>query len=329
MAVRRRARFDGGCRLVVFAVVLSLALACGNGPTPPTALAISSVAPTTATSGDTVTIYGSGFRAGATVTFGGVIADVSSVSSSSIVARTPELAPGRVDIVVTNTNGESATLVGALTLVAFAVTSTYPEKCYPACYFSIAGTGLIQGTIVKFGGVPAPIAFVSETGPFRGIHGLLPPHAPGPVDITVTSPYGKTLTIPNGLTYVPPPVVTVSPESVTVGGSLTVSWIAEVISPIDYIHPYREGAEFGLDVLSIHVNGKSGSVTYSAPSSPGRYEFRYEPWEGQWGAMAARSNVVTVTPASPEHAYDIAVRQNRYALTRRTHFARSATGGDR
>ena len=302
------ARFEGVRRLAAVAGLLSLLVACGgpDGPTPPTALAVSSVAPNTAITSVAVTIYGSGFRAGATVTFGGVIAEVVSISSSWIIAITPELPPGRVDVLVTNTNGESATLVGALTLVPFAVTGTFPNKGSADYTFTILGTGLIDKTTVKFGGVPATVAFGG--GPF-GISGLLPPHAPGPVDITVTHPLGRSLTIPNALTYVPPPVLTASPVTVTVGGSVTLSWVAEVTSSIDYISLFPEAAakhEHWLEIASQRVTGTSGSMTFTVPSSPGRYEFRYLPFEGQWDAVAARSNVVTVTPASPTHAYDIA-----------------------
>ena len=52
-------------------------------------------------------------------------------------------------------------------------------------------------------------------------------------------------------------------------------------------------------------------MTFTFPSwfPPGVYEFRDEPTEGQWGAMAARSNAVTVTPsaASPAAAVRIPV----------------------
>jgi len=275
-------------------------------PPPPAGLAVSSVVPNTAISGASLTISGSGFRAGVAVTFGGVTAEVGSVSSSSIVVRTPEFAPGPVDIVVTNTNGESATLHGAFTLIPFAVTETGPRTGYGGTLFGIRGTGLIAGTTVTFGGVSPTVAFFEPR--IGGVIGLLPPHAPGPVDITVTHPLGRSLTIPSALTYVPPPVLTASPVTVPVGGSLTVSWVAEVTSSIDYISLYPEGAAndaHWLEIAAQRVTGKSGSMTFTAPSSPGRYEFRYLPFEGQWGAMAARSNVVTVTSASPAHAHDI------------------------
>jgi hypothetical protein len=75
------------------------------------------VVPNPAIGGVTVTIYGSGFRTGLKVTFGGVTTEVLDFSGSWIRARTPQLAPGRVDVVVTGANGESATLAGGLTIV--------------------------------------------------------------------------------------------------------------------------------------------------------------------------------------------------------------------
>jgi hypothetical protein len=204
--------------------------------------------------------------------------------------------------VVTNTNGETATLAGAFTLVPFAVTANYPEKGYGEYLFTIVGTGLIEGTIVKYGGVAPRIAFTA----YPGIVGLLPQHDPGPVDITVTSPYGKTLTIPNGLTYVPQPVLRASPDTLTVGGSVTVSWVVEVTPSDDFItvHPLGFQLPAGPPLQSFLVPGNSGSMTFTFPSwfPPGVYEFRYEPVEGQWGALAARSNAVTVTPPSSAHA---------------------------
>ena len=120
------ARFEGARRLAVVAVLLSLALACG--PDSPTHLAVSSVTPDNAASGVDVTVRGAGFRPGATVTFGGVKAEVLSLSSSSILVKVPKRAPGLVAVVVTNPDGESAQLVGfTLTLVLPPVSGTVVE----------------------------------------------------------------------------------------------------------------------------------------------------------------------------------------------------------
>jgi hypothetical protein len=99
--------------------------------------------------------------------------------------------------------------------------------------------------------------------------------------------------------------------TVTVGGSLTVSWVSETIGPIDFIGLYPEGGREQDEISAQLVSGTSGSMTFTAPLSPGRYEFRYLPFEGQWGAVAARSDVVTVTPATSAHTRDIATIVSR------------------
>lgn len=94
----------------------------GTGPV------VSSVSPATgATAGGTaVTITGSGFEAGATVTIGGVPAtSVNVASATSITAVTAAHAAGAVDVVVTNPGPVTGTLatgfsyVGATSAVAF------------------------------------------------------------------------------------------------------------------------------------------------------------------------------------------------------------------
>jgi outer membrane protein assembly factor BamB len=75
---------------------------------------VTSVSPNSGTrnGGTAVTITGSGFLAGATVTFGGSSAtNVSVVSSTGITATTPPHSVGSVSVVVTNPNGQSATLL--------------------------------------------------------------------------------------------------------------------------------------------------------------------------------------------------------------------------
>tara|TARA_B100000900_G_scaffold341172_1_gene304162 strand:- start:840 stop:4139 length:3300 start_codon:yes stop_codon:yes gene_type:complete len=65
--------------------------------------------------GETITLTGSNFKSGATVTIGGTSANsVSVVSSSSITFTTPAKTAGDYDVVVTNTNGLAATLQNGL-----------------------------------------------------------------------------------------------------------------------------------------------------------------------------------------------------------------------
>ena len=70
----------------------------------------------TANGGTPVTITGTGFLSGATVKLGGTTAtNVTVTSSSTITATTPAHAAGTVDLVVTNTDGQSGTLSGGYT----------------------------------------------------------------------------------------------------------------------------------------------------------------------------------------------------------------------
>lgn len=113
--------------------VLTLAVAlasvsCGGSPTTPTpptppvtpAPTLTGVTPTTGSTngGTAITLTGTNFGAGATVTIGGAAATSVSVdSTTSIRAVTPARAAGAADIVV-SVGTQSATLPGAFTFVA-------------------------------------------------------------------------------------------------------------------------------------------------------------------------------------------------------------------
>jgi hypothetical protein len=70
------------------------------------------------TGGDTITVTGSSFQPGSTVMLGGVLvapANVTFVNSTTLQVVTPAHAAGTVDLTVTNTDGQPATAVGAVT----------------------------------------------------------------------------------------------------------------------------------------------------------------------------------------------------------------------
>ena len=122
------AHFSGSDRLVVTVVVSftdnsSPALLLGTVPinitvnplpilAPPTLSAISS-SQGPSSGGTAVTLTGSGFQAGATVTIGGTVAtNVSVLSATQLIATTPAGSAGAQAVVVTNPEGQSATLAG-------------------------------------------------------------------------------------------------------------------------------------------------------------------------------------------------------------------------
>jgi hypothetical protein len=155
--------------------------------------------------GYTVTITGTDFVAVPTVTFGGTPATtVSFTSSTSIIATVPAHAPGPVDVVVTNPDGQSGTLANGFTYIAPpSVTSVTPNtgSTSGGADVTVTGTDFVQGATVTFGGDAAdPVAFISSTE----LLATVPPHAAGPVDVVVTNPDGQSGTLANGFTYLAP-----------------------------------------------------------------------------------------------------------------------------
>ena len=86
-----------------------------NGYTYVAVLTIKSVSPTSGSrfGGTNVTITGTNFVSGATVTFGGNRASVQSLSATTIRVRTAAHATGTVSVTVTDLSGQSATLNNA------------------------------------------------------------------------------------------------------------------------------------------------------------------------------------------------------------------------
>jgi len=80
-------------------------------------LAIGTISPASASAlgGATLTIRGSGFQSGATVTIGGKSAATTFVDINTLTLTTPLLTAGPQQILITNPNGEIATLDVAFT----------------------------------------------------------------------------------------------------------------------------------------------------------------------------------------------------------------------
>ncbi|HIP96038.1 MAG TPA: serine protease, partial [Anaerolineae bacterium] len=81
-----------------------------------------------ASGGTVVTIAGSNFKPGASVTFGGAVAeDATVVSSSQITATTPPHYPETVDVTVTNPDGQSGTLLRGFTYESDVASLSLPD----------------------------------------------------------------------------------------------------------------------------------------------------------------------------------------------------------
>jgi IPT/TIG domain len=179
-----------------------------NGYTYPNpAPTVASITPNTGTvSGSTaVSIAGTGFLAGATVSLGGTAAtNVNVASSTSITATTPAHAAGAVSVEVINTDTQSGSLNNGYTYTpgnpAPTVASITPNTGTTAggTSVTIAGTGFLAGATVSLGGTAATAVIVVSS---ISITATTPAHTAGAVSAVVTNTDAQSGTLTNGYTY--------------------------------------------------------------------------------------------------------------------------------
>ncbi len=235
---------------------------------------ITTIAPTSGSTvgGTNVTITGTNFIAGATVTFGGTAAtSINVASATSITCTTPAHAAGAVNVVVT-TSGGTATSTNGFTYnqAAPTITTIAPTSgsTVGGTNVTITGTNFIAGATVTFGGTAATSINVASA---TSITCTTPAHAAGAVNVVVTTS-GGTATSTNGFTYVAPVVTTryeqTDPSLTYAGtwgmpsnagasggswtninatGSVTVNFTGTAISWINVKSPYYGIAKVTLD----------------------------------------------------------------------------------
>jgi hypothetical protein len=160
----------------------------------------------TAAGGTAVTITGTGFQAGATVSLGGTPATgVTVVSGTSITATTAAHGAGAVDVVVTNSDTQAGTLTQGFTYTTLSnppptVTSISPNSgtMNGGTAVAITGTGFQAGTTVSLGGTPATGVTVASS---TSITATTPAHAAGAVDVVVSNAEQQSAALANGYTY--------------------------------------------------------------------------------------------------------------------------------
>lgn len=167
--------------------------------------AINSISPTSGdtTGGTVITVAGSNFVSGATVSFGGSAAsNVSFVNSSLLKVTTPAHAAGAVNVVVTNPDGGSATLASGFTFGTSSLTvSSVSPISGPAVggtTVTISGTNFQTGVSVTFGGLAATSVTLSNSST---IVAVTPAHGSGSVDVAVTNSNGQSTTLSAGFAF--------------------------------------------------------------------------------------------------------------------------------
>jgi photosystem II stability/assembly factor-like uncharacterized protein len=168
---------------------------------PPT---VTSVTPERGRYYTAITITGTGFKGGngGSIKFGGVqLSGYSRINDTTIEGHAPQHALGPVDVVVTNPDGQSGTLVNGFTYVpAPTVTSVTPNAGPLAggTPVTITGTNFQAGATTTFGGASATnVVMVNSTT----VTALTPAHAAGSVSVTVTNPDGQSGSRSPGFTY--------------------------------------------------------------------------------------------------------------------------------
>ena len=172
-----------------------------GGTTVPTVSSVSPNGGPTA-GGTAVTITGTNFATGATVTFGSAAAtNVVVVSGTQITATTPAGAAGAVTVTVT-VSGQSGSLNNGFTYsVPPTVSSVSPNSGSTGggIAVTITGTNFATGATVTFGSTAATnVVVVSGTQ----ITATTPTGTAGAVTVTVTNPGALSGSLTNGFTYV-------------------------------------------------------------------------------------------------------------------------------
>ena len=176
--------------------------------TPNTAPSTEGVSPSSGpvAGGTAVTISGTSFAQGATVTFGGTAASATVVGSTTINAVTPAHTSGPVNVVVTNPGGQSGTLTGGFVYAAApapSVSNITPNSGPTAGGTSVTinGNNFVSGATVSIGGAATNVVFVNSTE----LTATTPAHAAGTVNVVVTNPDAQSGTLTNGFTFNAPP----------------------------------------------------------------------------------------------------------------------------
>jgi IPT/TIG domain-containing protein len=147
--------------------------------------------------GTSVTINGSHFHTGASVSFASIPAtNVMVVNSHQITATTPAAgSSGQVSLTVTNPDGAAGTAASAYTYGSPVVNSVVPSSgvITGGTSVTINGGNFTGATAVAFGATPATnVTVVSDTQ----ITAVSPAHTVGQVDVSVTTPSGTSATTP-------------------------------------------------------------------------------------------------------------------------------------
>ena len=212
--------------------------------------------------GDTVTVTGTNFVPGATVTFGSSLGTSVVVVSSTQLTVTAPTGSGTVDVRVNNGNGTSPTSVDDLFAYGSpTVTAISPDFGPPggSTSVTVTGTDFIPGATVAFGSSPGTAVVVDSSTQLT----VTSPSGTGTVDVTVTTGKGTSPTSPADLfAYEPPTVTAISPDFGPAGGGTSVT-----VTGTNFVG--NSGVDFGGTPASAVTVVSSTEILATSPGGTG------------------------------------------------------------
>jgi len=226
------------------------------------------------------------------VTIGGNSAtNINFANTTTITATTPAHAAGAIDVVVTNYDGQAATLTNGYTFnapptLSAGAVSPASAKRTGGDTITITGTGFYGTPIVTLGGTAATsVTVVNPTT----ITATTPAHAVGPVDVTVTNQDSQFSTLTNGFTFteLPPTVGSIAPTNGPSAGGTNVT-----ITGTNFLLPNTGG-----DASWANVAGKTlpGNMMHTQIAVVGSNIYLF----GGHNGSTAVNTIYTATVADP------------------------------
>jgi hypothetical protein len=185
---------------------------------------VTSLDPPAASAGQPVTIGGARFAAGDRVSFDTTAAAILSTAPDALVVRVPEVPPGKVSVIVTDSNGNSST-TGPIFTVSDPpvpqITSATPSTARPGSEITLDGSGFRPGLSFSLGSARATtVSMRYQRAVIR-----VPDLAPGSYPLTVLNAAGQVAAAGPTLTVAARGVMlsSITPGCATTDGTLMVT----------------------------------------------------------------------------------------------------------
>jgi subtilisin family serine protease len=278
---------------------------------------VSFIAPNQGAQGATVpvTINGSGFVTGATVSIGGTSVTASNVSVGSATQLTATLAIasgatlGARNVTVTNSGGVTGTLTNGFTVVApVTVSSIAPAQGAQgaAVPVTITGTGFAAGATVSVSGTGITVSnlTVGSATQITATLTMASGAALGARDVTVTNSGGGSGTLTGGFTVATPPTVTsIAPTQGAQGAAVPVTITGS---------GFAAGATVSLSGVGITASNVSvgsatqltATLTIASGAALGARDVTVTNSGGGAGTLAGGFTVASAAPATLTLAYN-------------------------